>query len=179
MLLHAKRNATCSRLSIVRFDTGPKRSMGHLSGGEKNNFFIRGAEVISRAGGMRSIRGPEVSLRSLRVSNRRVQSPASHTRELPASHTYHSVLGQPSGSSPNPSSYGSTALWRAPSACANGVGVHPPLDLPHRTSESRSAPPKSVLFGLGSARETSNTLITRGPPGLAIAVSLGPILSHL
>ena len=32
-------NAPCSRLSIVRFDTGPKRSMGHLLGGEKNNFF--------------------------------------------------------------------------------------------------------------------------------------------
>ena len=26
--------------------------------GEKNNFFIRGAEVVSRAGGMLSIRGP-------------------------------------------------------------------------------------------------------------------------
>ena len=32
-------NVACSRLSIVRFDTGPKRSMGHLLGGEKNNFF--------------------------------------------------------------------------------------------------------------------------------------------
>ena len=32
-------DAPCSRLSIVRFDTGPKRSMGHLLGGEKNNFF--------------------------------------------------------------------------------------------------------------------------------------------
>ena len=33
------RDAPCSRLSIVRFDTGPKGSMGHLLGGEKNNFF--------------------------------------------------------------------------------------------------------------------------------------------
>ncbi len=32
-------DAPCSCLSIVRFDTGPKRSMGHLLGGEKNNFF--------------------------------------------------------------------------------------------------------------------------------------------
>ena len=32
-------DAPCSRLSIVRFDTGPKRSMGHLLGGEKNIFF--------------------------------------------------------------------------------------------------------------------------------------------
>ena len=32
-------DAPCSRLSIVRFDTGPKGSMGHLLGGEKNIFF--------------------------------------------------------------------------------------------------------------------------------------------
>ena len=32
-------DAPYSRLSIVRFHTGPKRSMGHLLGGEKNNFF--------------------------------------------------------------------------------------------------------------------------------------------
>ena len=29
-------------LSIIRFDTGPKGSMGHLLGGEQNNFLIRG-----------------------------------------------------------------------------------------------------------------------------------------
>ena len=34
-------DAPCSRLSIVLFDTGPKRSMGHLLGLEKNNFLIR------------------------------------------------------------------------------------------------------------------------------------------
>ena len=32
---------TCSHLSIVRFDNGPKRSMGHLLGGEKIFFLIR------------------------------------------------------------------------------------------------------------------------------------------
>ena len=32
-------NATCSRLSTVRFATGPKRPMGHLLGAEKINFF--------------------------------------------------------------------------------------------------------------------------------------------
>ena len=32
-------DVTCSCLSIVPFDTGPKRSMGHLLGAEKNNFF--------------------------------------------------------------------------------------------------------------------------------------------
>ena len=32
-------DAPCSRSSTVRFATGPKRSMGHLLGGEKINFF--------------------------------------------------------------------------------------------------------------------------------------------
>ena len=36
--------------------------MGHLLGAEKINFLIRGAEVVSRVGGMLSIRGPQVSL---------------------------------------------------------------------------------------------------------------------
>ena len=34
-----KSDAPCSRLSIVRFATGPKRSMGHVLGAEKNIFF--------------------------------------------------------------------------------------------------------------------------------------------
>ena len=34
-------DAPCSRLSIFRFDTGPKGSMGHLLGGEKFFFLIR------------------------------------------------------------------------------------------------------------------------------------------
>ena len=63
-------------------DTGPKRSIGRLLGGEKNNFLIRGAQVVSRAGGMLSIRGPEVSLGSLRVGTRRVQSLTPHTPVL-------------------------------------------------------------------------------------------------
>ena len=56
--------------------------MGHLLGGETINFLIRGAEVASRAGGIQSIRGPEVSLGSLRVDIRRAQSPTPHTPVL-------------------------------------------------------------------------------------------------
>ena len=52
--------------------------MGHLLEGEKNNFLIRGAGVVSRASGMRSIRGSEVSLGSLVVGTRRVQEPTPH-----------------------------------------------------------------------------------------------------
>ena len=43
-------DAACTFMSIVRFATGPKRSMGHLLRGEKNNFFI------SRSGGGRGHR---------------------------------------------------------------------------------------------------------------------------
>ena len=32
-------SAPCSRLSTVPFANGPKRSMGHALGAEKNNFF--------------------------------------------------------------------------------------------------------------------------------------------
>jgi len=95
-------------------------------GGEKINFLIRGAEVVSRAGGMLSICGPQVSLGSLKVGTKRVQSPTPYTRVLPPPHTNEQVLGQQSGSSPNLSMIGSTALRVAPSACANGLGAHPP-----------------------------------------------------
>ena len=56
--------------------------MGRLLGREKNNFLIRGAEVVSRAGGMQWIRGPEVSLGSLRVGTGRAQSPTPHAPAL-------------------------------------------------------------------------------------------------
>ena len=41
---------TCSRLSIVPFATGPKRSMGHVLGGEKFNFLIRDIDDATRTG---------------------------------------------------------------------------------------------------------------------------------
>ena len=63
-------------------DTGPKRSIGRLLGGEKINFLIRGAGVVSRASGMLSIRDPQVSLEPLRVCTRRAQSPTPHAPAL-------------------------------------------------------------------------------------------------
>jgi hypothetical protein len=108
--LRFPRDATCSCLSLVRLDTGPKRSIERLLGGKKINFLIRGAKVVSRAGGMLSIRGPQVSLGSLRVGTRRAQSPTPYTRVLPAPHTDNQVLGQTSGSSQNLSMIGSTQL---------------------------------------------------------------------
>jgi hypothetical protein len=43
---------------------------------------VDGAKVVSRASGMRSIRGPEVPRGSLRVSTRHVQSPTPYTLAL-------------------------------------------------------------------------------------------------
>ena len=44
-------HATCSRLSTVRVATGPKRSMGHILGAEKDFFFIRGDDAALVHGG--------------------------------------------------------------------------------------------------------------------------------
>ena len=60
-------DAPCSRSSTVRFATGPKRSMGHLLGGEKNNFFNSRycrSRHDGRADGILSICSAEVSLRA-------------------------------------------------------------------------------------------------------------------
>ena len=80
-------DAPCSRLSIVRFARGPKRSMGRLLGSEKNFFFNsrhRRSHHGGRVGGILSIRGPEVSLGSLWVGRGRVQAPTPHTPPLQA-----------------------------------------------------------------------------------------------
>ena len=72
--------------------------------------------------------------------------------------------------------FGSRALWRAPSTGACGVGDYPTPDLSRRASEGRSAPEKSKQFGPDGAPFPSKTSITRGPPGIVIAVSSDPIL---
>jgi hypothetical protein len=73
-------------------------------------------------------------------------------------------------------SFGSRALWGAPSAGACGLGDHPTPDLSRRASESRVAPEKSVQFGPDGGSFPAKTPITRGPPGIVIAVSSDPIL---
>ena len=70
---------------------------------------------------------------------------------------------------------------RALGCCIDGVcgaGAYPLPDLPREASRSRSGPEKSVQFGPDGAPFPSNTLITRGPPVVAVAVSLDPILPH-
>ena len=75
-----------------------------------------------------------------------------------------------------PQSFGSRALWGAPSTGACGVGDYPTPDLSRRESRSRSASEKSVQFGPDGAPFPSKTSITRGPPVVAVAVSSDPIL---
>ena len=86
--LARKKNTLCSRLSIVQYAKGPKRSMGHLLGAEKEFFLIRGRKRPTvygdRASGILSIRGPEVSLGSLRVDTIHVQAPTPQTPPLRA-----------------------------------------------------------------------------------------------
>ena len=85
--LLCSRDATCSRLSIVRFDTGPKRSIRHLLGGEKNNFFNSRycrSRHDGRVDGILSIGGAEVSRGSLGVGSRRAQAPTPHAPALQA-----------------------------------------------------------------------------------------------
>ena len=75
-----------------------------------------------------------------------------------------------------PPSFGSRALWGAPSTGACGVGDYLTTDLSQRESASRSASEKSKSFGPDGAPFPSKTSITRGPPVVAVAVSLDPIL---
>ena len=65
--------------------------MGHVLGGEKNNFLIRdidGPGMDSHVDGILSIRGPEGSPRSPRVGTVHVQSTTAHALALLSVDTY-------------------------------------------------------------------------------------------
>ena len=173
----------CSRFSILRFDTGPKRSMGHFLGVEKRLFLIRGAEAAVTTGQPRRLNPVDPCPRGLPGvgSGRYYTRARAYTacaaasiifgRFLSAAHAFLAIFGQVCfQGSP-----------RARGCCIDGVcgvGAYPQLDLPRDTSRSRSAPEKSVQFGPDGAPFPSKTSITRGPPVVAVAVSVGPILPH-
>ena len=97
-----------------------------------------------------------------RVGTIHVQSRTPHARPLPSVDIY--------GNSPSQTfmpmicqSFGSRALWRAPSTGASGVGNYPTPDLPPRESGSRSTSEKSKLFGPDGAPFPSKTSISLGP----------------
>ena len=157
--------------------------MGHVLGGEKDFFLIRGrgrpTVYGGRTSGILSIRGPEVSLGSPRVGTIHVQAPTPHTPPLQAfladfsqqttrfSHLLAKVCFQGSRRALD---------CRIDGVC--GTGDYPLPDLPRETSRSRYAAEKSVQFGPDGAPFPTKTSITRGPPVVAVAVSSDPILPH-
>ena len=148
-ILAHNRSTTCRCLSILRFATGPKRSMGHVLGAKKGIFLIRGDDATRghgcRASGIQSIPAQEVSLGSPRAGTIHVHAPTPHTPPLQAfladfsqqttrfSHLLAMVCFQGS-----PRALG----CRIDGVC--GTGAYPLPDLPRETSRSRSAPEKSV-----------------------------------
>ena len=130
-----------------------------------------------RAGLILSIPAQQVSLGSPRVGTIHEQAPTPHAPALQAflvdfsqqttrfSHLLAMVCFQGS-----PRALG----YRIDGVC--GTGDYLPPDLPRVASRSRSASEKSVQVGPDGAPSPSKTSITRGPPVVAVAVSLDPIL---
>ena len=73
----------------------------------------------------------------------RAQAPTPRTRPLPSLYIFGNSLSQTSGLAMVCQSFGSRALWGAPSTGACGLGDYPILDLSQRTSKGRSASEKS------------------------------------
>ena len=155
--------------------------MGHVLGAKKGNFLIRsrGAATVygGRAGLILSIPAKEVSLGSRRVDTIHVQSATPHAPPLQA------FLADFSQQTTRFSHLLAMVCFQSPprpiGCCINGVCgtcAYPLPELPRETSRSRSAPEKSVQFGPDGAPFPSKTSITRGPPVVAVAVSLDPIL---
>ena len=155
--------------------------MGHVLGAKKGIFLIRGrgrpTVYGGRACGILSIPAKEVSLGSPRVGTIHVQAPTPHAPALQA------FLADFSQQTTRFSHLLAMVCFQSPPrplGCyingVSGAGAYPLPDLPRETFRSRSAPEKSVQFGPDGAPSPSNTSITRGPPVVAVAVSLDPIL---
>ena len=119
-----------TRLARVRFATGPKRSMGHFLGVEKNKFFNSRLTVPPR----RPRRWNPVKIVVLRPPGGRLGSildTCNRLRRVRRRFSISSkVLGSARPSCTSPQCFGSRALWRAPSASACGVGGYPLSELP-------------------------------------------------
>ena len=131
---------TCSCLSIARFATGPKRSMGHLLGGEKNNFFnSRYYCPTMTAASMESCRfvtrrSPGGRFRSVVDVGKRLHRTRGgfhrciHISKVLCALLLWTMICQ---------RFRSRALWGAPSTGARGVGDHPTPGISERESASR------------------------------------------
>jgi len=121
--------------------------MGDFLGAEKINFLMSRywrRHHGGRVGGILSIGGPEVSQGSPRVGTRRAQTPTPHAQTLSiGGYKSVQVLCAIPLLAMTCQSFGSRALWRAPSTTACGVRDYPTPDLSQRESASRSTSEKS------------------------------------
>ena len=130
--------------------------------------------MAAAPGGILSIPAQKVSLGSPRVGTIHVQAPTPHTPPLqsflvdfaaPADHG-RGLRGQVL--------QGGIADCRIDGVC--GAGAYPQSDLPREAARSRSPPKKVTNLDPMAYAFPSKTSITRGPPVVAVAVSLDPIL---
>ena len=154
--------------------------MGHFVGAEKGNFLIRGRRrhpwsmAAAPVESCQSLpkRSPWGRLGSVLYTCKRLHRTRRRFQHISA----HSLISA-AHQTMNSLAIASRALGcRIDGVC--GVGDYPLPDPPREASRSRSAPEKSVQFGPDGAPSPSKTSITRGPPVVAIAVSLDPILPH-
>ena len=170
-------------MSTLPFANGPKRSMGQILGAEKDFFLIRGRGrpmvYGGRAGLILSIPAQEVSPGSPRVGTIHVQTPTPHAPPL---QSFFADFSQQSAEEWQLIAMVCFQGSRRALGCridgVCGPGDYPLPDLPREASRRRSATTKSVQFGPDGALSPAKTSITRGPPVVAIAVSLDPILPH-
>ena len=155
-------------MSIARFATGPKRSMGHVLGAEKGNFLIRGrgrpTVYGGRAGGILSIPAEVVSLGSPRVGTIHVQAPTPHAPPFQAfladfsqhSNPFkHELLGNGFQNSPRPLG------GRIDGVC--GAGAYPLPNLLREASRSRASPEKVCNLDPMAPRSREKRQLPKAP----------------
>ena len=120
-------------LASVRFATGPKRSMGHFLGAEKEIFLSRDIDDATRAGASVEscrfvvLRYPGGRFRSVVDVGKRLHRTRGgfhrciHISKVLCALLLWTMICQ---------RFRSRALWRAPSASACGVGGYPLSELP-------------------------------------------------
>ena len=155
-------------MSIIQLANGPKRSMGHVMGAEKDFFLIRGrgrpTVYGGRTSGILSIPVKQVSLGSPRVGTIHVQAPTPHTPPLQSflvdfsqQTTRFSHLLAKDCFQGSPRALG----CRIDGVC--GAGAYPLPDLPREASGSRATAEKSKQFGPDGTPSPSNTQLPEGP----------------
>ena len=146
LLLLLSRDTRPSRLSILQFANGPKRSMGHVLKAKKINFWCRDTDDPTMAAAPAescrfvALRSPWSRSGSVLVTCNRLRR---RRRRFHQGIHISNLHGSARTCSTSPQSFGSRALWRASSVAVCGLGDYPTSDLSRRASKGRSAPKKS------------------------------------